>query len=473
MEAAKKWSPDPRAIAPNHSTWLQRSVERHAGELAELRCDEQGNARRLILLHGDDIRYCEKWKNWIVWDSSKWAEDTLAVEQLAADVQDLLLLEAAASFGDRKGDLIKWATACGTARSVRETLYLTRSHLTITPGDLDQHPHLLNFLNGTLDLQTRQFRNPWRSDYLTKQVPHDYDDVLANAPHWEQFIREVTRGDEELAGYLRRAMGSALLGRVRDHKLFIGIGPGGTGKGTFARAIQNAIGPDYSMEAPPGLLLKRSRDAHLTRFADFKGMRLVFSQEIGQGKQLDEELLKRLTGGDRIRANRMNQNLFEFTPTHSLFAFANHLPRIQGGDRGLWRRITVIPFLNLVPAAQMDLDLDLKLSNEAEGILRWLVEGCTEYLRDGLGTCRAVEEATGEYQRDCDALGQFIEEQCVLLPRARVKSSALLKAFNTWAAENGRTSLDGPALGEAIRERGFETKRSNGIHYLGLGLEAE
>ena len=38
--------------------------------------------------------------------------------------------------------------------------------------------------------------------------------------------------------------------------------------------------------------------------------------ETGQGRRLDEVLVKELTGGDTISARRMREDFWEFSPTH-------------------------------------------------------------------------------------------------------------------------------------------------------------
>ena len=83
-----------------------------------------------------------------------------------------------------------------------------------------------------------------------------------------------------------------------------------------------------------------------------------------------------------------------------------------------------------------------------------------------------METATGEYFRESDAFGRFIDEECVATPRARVRASALREAYNRWAVEQGMQQLDQMTLAEHMKEHGFERKRSNGFVYIGVGLAA-
>jgi len=55
---------------------------------------------------------------------------------------------------------------------------------------------------------------------LTKLVDIEFD-PKAKCPRWEEFIKLVTGGDEDLAYYLQLAVGYSLTGLEDEHTLFI------------------------------------------------------------------------------------------------------------------------------------------------------------------------------------------------------------------------------------------------------------
>ena len=452
----------------SHTGWVSERFDtlHRQGHLQDLRDDDQGNAQRFLHLHGDEVLYCHAWKTWLRWDGSRWKDDPLAVERLAMDVQTLILLEAASESEPRRKELTRWAGRSGSAKAIRELLFCARSQVPITPEELDADPNLLNFQNGTLNLVTGEFRDAWYSDYITKQVPHFYEPG-AKAPRFDQFKLEIMDGSSDMVSFLQRAFGSALLGRVRDHKLFIGVGPGGNGKGTLCRALQFALGPDYSMEAAPGLLLQKRHVDHPTGLADLRGMRLVTCQEVGRGKRLDEEVVKRLTGGDVIKARWMKKDFFQFEPSHSLWVFTNHLPEIQETGRALWRRVLLVPFPYTVPDEKMDLDLDVTLKAEATGILAWLVKGCQDYVLQGLCPPRSVTDATSAYERDVDSVGGFLVERCRVLKgeAVRTKAGVLYSAYEQWCQDTGYVPLSLTHFKAELIQRGFKQKENNRGRY--------
>src|SRR2546428_2626894 len=51
--------------------------QRHLnGDLLQYLANDEGNAQRLIAVHGTVVRYCHDFRKWLVWDGRRWAIDT-------------------------------------------------------------------------------------------------------------------------------------------------------------------------------------------------------------------------------------------------------------------------------------------------------------------------------------------------------------------------------------------------------------
>jgi putative DNA primase/helicase len=125
----------------------------------------------------------------------------------------------------------------------------------------------------------------------------------------------------------------------------------------------------------------------------------------------------------------------------------------------VWRRIRLIPFAVTIPEADQDPDLSDKLRAEFPGILRWAVEGCSAWQRDGLGTPDVVREATAEYRASQDVIGSFLAESCVTYPQASVGATVLFNAYKTWCDESKESPEKQRSFGDALTERGFRVER--------------
>ena len=100
--------------------------------------------------------------------------------------------------------------------------------------------------------------------------------------------------------------------------------------------MQSALG-DYADAADPELLTARTFDAHPTSTADLFGLRLATLHETDNGRRLAEATVKRLTGGDRLKARRMREDFWSFDPSHTFVMLTNHKPvdrRHRRGDLG-------------------------------------------------------------------------------------------------------------------------------------------
>ncbi|MEY6569847.1 DUF5906 domain-containing protein, partial [Streptomyces sp. PGLac3x] len=78
---------------------------------------------------------------------------------------------------------------------------------------------------------------------------------------------------------------------------------------------------------------------HSTELTELHGRRIFVCSELKPNDKFDEARVKLLTGGDKIKARRMRQDYFTFTPTHKLWLLGNHRPEVGTGGHAFWRRI--------------------------------------------------------------------------------------------------------------------------------------
>jgi putative DNA primase/helicase len=440
--------------------WEGDPVNAHRGQARMAYRLAEADADRLLYVHGI---------GWHYWDGRRWLEDDRGEATRAV----LDVLRAALTDSLRDMDLRADVRKCETAAGVAGVLDLAAAlePFAATVADLDADPYLLNVANGTLDLHTLTLRTHDPADRITKVTGAAYR-ADAQGPTWTAFLARVLP-DEDVRGFLARYVGLGLAGRVLEHVLAILTGTGRNGKGVFYGAVGYALG-DYAKTAEPDLFMARE-GAHPTGEMDLLGVRWVVVSESDQGRRLAEATVKRLSGGDRIRARRMRQDFVEFRPSHTPALVTNHLPRVSGDDPALWARLRVVPFGVTIPADEQDPHLADKLELEADAILSWAVQGWAEYQARGLAEPDAVLRATERYQADSDALGRFLAECCILNPHMWVTVADLFDRWTRWAAEDGTEPMGKRAFGDALDRRGHTVTRGTGGTRIrrGLGLAAE
>ena len=445
-------------------------------------------ARRLVEQYGQDLRYCYA-LGWMHWNRRAWERDRTGEVMRRAKDTVRSMYAAAADVPDReqREQLVTFAKSCETARKLRAIIALAESEpsIPLLPEKLDADPWLLNCENGTLDLRTGELRPPRREDYLTKTTGIAYSPE-ATAPMFHRFLQGVFQNDKDMIAFVQRAVGHALTGIIREHILHVWRGVGQNGKSTLAEILQVVLG-DYAMPAAPGLLIERHNDQHPTERAELRGMRLVVCGESKDGARLDEEKVKLLTGGDRIKGRYMRQDFFFFSPTHKLVLFTNHKPIIRGNDVGIWRRIMLWPFEVQFKSRHecgsgdqiADGCMPENLKAERAGILAWLVQGCLAWQQDGLSPPEKVKVATAKYRTESDEIGLFLAAcTTVGADNLRVGCTELYNAYRSWAEQSGFPPLNQKRFGMAMSERGYgedmkdhhpATRRER---YKGIGLVA-
>lgn len=365
-------------------------------------------------------------------------------------------------------DYIKWALKCQTSNNTTGLLQAAAPRLAVGLDILDADPMLLNCPNGTVDLRTGELRSHRANDFLTKRT-QVHCDLNAVCPRWRRFLQEIFPDDAQIIDFLQRALGYSLTGDVSEQVFFILYGEGANGKSTFITLISQILG-DYAMTAAPGLLMAKKYEAHPTELADLFRQRFVATSEVRTDARWDEERIKQLTGGDKIKARRMREDFWEFMPTHKIWLSANHRPTTTDTTHSFWRRVKMIPFNVIFKKQEQDLELPQVLMEEAPGILGWMVQGCIEWQNNKLGSAAAVEIATAQYRNISDEILNFIEERCTRTPGGQIKAMDLFSAYSRYCEERHERAQSVRVFGDRIRELGFGVKKSGTIYYLGLEL---
>ena len=477
--------PTPRATSVETPPRLPNGVEPRS---------DLGNAHRLVAWYGDDLRH-DPTQGWRVWRESVWRHDdagAASVAQQAACRLHMSVLDqmrwateraiASAPYendsgvhetGKRAQGLLSWSRRSQNSPKLRAALALaaTVPPIACGAGIWDSAPMLLGVPNGTVDLVTGRLREAKRADYITRVAGTPFD-PNASAPTFERFLAQVLPS-EPLRQFVWRSLGYSLTGLTTEQCFYLLHGSGANGKSTLLEAILHVLG-DYSATTTSDTLMavrQRGADNDLARL---RGVRFVSASESGEQRSLDEERVKRLTGGDTVAARRLYKEPFEFRPAFKLWLASNYTPQIRGTDHGMWRRVRLVPFEQTISAEDRDPQLAQKLRAEAPGILAWMVRGCLRWQKRGADAPLAVLAATDNYRAEQDVIGRFVAQCCVEDGDARCPAGALNSAFTAWCAKEGEERPSPRAFAAWLRQAGFSKGRTKEMrHWCGLRLAGD
>jgi putative DNA primase/helicase len=423
---------------------------------------DAGNAEMFAYESKDDLRYDHSRKRWFVWGGHWWIED-----------KDGLVYRRALSIARMRGQGLpgarddeereeerKWAFQSESRARLDAMVKLAESHHLLTDaGDgWDSDPMLLGVANGVIDLTTGALRDGRQADRITLHMDLNFDPG-AKSPRWEQFLREVFRGDEALIGFVQQAVGYNLTGLTSEQCLFLCYGTGANGKSTFLEVLRHIWG-GYGYNLPFSAFELKARSAISNDIAAIAGKRLVTALETNESVQLNEARIKALTGCDPITARYLYREYAVFPPTAKLWLAFNHLPDAADDSHGFWRRIRLIPFEQQFSGEQADKDLLAKLKAEAPGILNWALKGLRMYQQTGLSAPPAVVAASDAYRQESDRLEYFFDEQCEIAASAQIAAGVLWTDYLLWARdhEEGRP-LSRKAFSGRLAAKGFRKVR--------------
>jgi len=441
--------------------------EEDGGEIGGRTLSDTGNGRRFVDTFGEAVRYSEG-LGWFHWSGGYWKPDVegLEMQELAKSLAPVIASEVVRYDGDtdKQSEVIKWAQNSKSNARLKSAIDNANSdrRVRLAVDDWDSNPHMLGVLNGVVDLRTGELLKNRPDLYITRRAPVAYTPGLSNV-RWQQFLDFATGGDKEYQEWLQKAAGYSLTGLSKYDLMFLVYGPAGSGKNTFVEAIVKCLGTkQYAWPFDSSILANgdgQASGSDLYHWAELRGRRLVWVDELPDSERLKENSVKKLTGSSEISARSPGERPFTFASQAKLWISTNHRPIIM--DDAMWRRIRPMPF-NFVPENP---DPDLKeYIFDPEGalpaVMSWAVEGAIKMLnsssRDALGWCSVVSEAAEIYRKNEDRIGLFLEEETTESEGSSTPIKQLYSIYRVWVEERGEKPMSQTAFQRKMLERNIE-----------------
>ena len=433
---------------------------------------DTGNAQRLKDKYKGNIKYSYIRKKWYYWTGKIWAIDnTGEIKKLADEIINDIKKEAfMEKDDDKQAKMLKWATKTASSKGkeamVKETQHI--DGIPILMEELDCYNDYLNCQNGIINLRTGELL-PHDSNFMMSRISYaEYDNSGKQPEKWLSFLNDVTNGDKELQEYLQKCVGYSLTGSIREQCAFFLYGLGNNGKSTFLDTISDLLGSYASNVQPDTIMMKKNDSGANSDIARLKSTRFVTSEEPTEGVRLNEGLVKQLTGGGKVTCRFLYGDEFEYEPEFKIWIGTNHKPVIRGTDVGIWRRIRLIPFEVNIPKEKVDKNLKYKLREELPQILKWAVDGCIKWQKEGLNPPKCVEQATKEYKVEMDILASFVDS-CIEIDYINgdtISAQELFTLYGVWAKKNNEYEMTSRKFFiEIAKKLPEKVRRGSGIFY--------
>ena len=486
---------------------------------------DTGNAERFYDYFGDFFRYDTKAKSFMFWNGKTWIYDAknyikkyadMIIDILKAEIkqteQQIIDInndykkqaEAADTVGEsieikqnksldvdiknyeailkaQRDNLKRVSNSAGKEAMIKEFQHL--HEIPVITEEFDTQPYLLNTDSGVVDLLTGKIMPFDRSYKLSKNtnVLVSYEEPKT----WLKFLHDILKRPneketEELVSTIQLLLGDAITARTNKDLLTIMYGNGSNGKSTYMKTVKRVFG-DYGKQMNSELLLQnKNSSAQSTEFsfAALKGARAVIMSETNESEKMNDKIIKQLTSGETISAQKKFGDQFEYDPTFSPMMSTNNLPIIRSKDYGIWRRIFLIPFLVKFTDETKDIHMPEKLEAEMPQILGWIIQGCIKLNKEYKGVVpkpKCLEEALADYKNEMDTVNLYLASNCENFSGYRTSATTLFQDYKKWALDNNEHLMPEHKFKTEMKAHGFQLKRdsNDGWIYIGVKLNSD
>lgn len=317
----------------------------------------------------------------------------------------------------------------------------------------NKQSEFLNLSNCVYNFNSGEALNHSSEHLFTWVLDVAYDHE-ASCPRFDDFMDEIlTKPAQRL---LMQLIACSIIGEAMNEQKFVFLtGYGQNGKGTLIKIMQEILG-SLCAEADPSSFMRKTTTHIPNDLARLAGKRLVFTSETNSGDIIASDLMKRMTGGDKLLARFLHKEYFEFTAEFIPFIITNFLPVIDGSDFAMKRRVLIIPFDKIIPDNKRINGYEKILLEERNGIFNRILEAIEDYQKNGLVVPPEIQERINKYVDSSNLFKRFFDENLEKAEGHKITARDMFLRYQKWC-EN----LNVKAMSEPQFKANFE--RSIGI----------
>jgi len=328
-------------------------------------------------------------------------------------------------------------------------------------GRFNSEMYRVNLQNGIFDLNTKKLE-PHSPAFMSNiQLPFKYD-PQAKSPVFDAFMLDIFENDKEIVDYILKIWCYLLLPTYSFQKIFVWYGSGRNGKGTLKTIINDML----------GMANTANEDIHELADGRFSAINLKdklvnFSSEL-KTNELDLSMLKKLSGGDLIAADKKYKDKITFQNIARLIILANELPRFSEIGNAITQRFEFIEFPKQFNGTAMDTKLNEKLFAELPGIFNRLVTMMPNIF-DTNGAINFNAPMTVEKKKQAilsslSTVVEFVNEKCTEDKDKSIRVQSLYVSYHSWAKNSGYIPVGKKTFNTILRdtcEMKVENKKSD------------
>lgn len=313
-------------------------------------------------------------------------------------------------------------------------------------------PNLIPCKNGVFDLSTNQLRAYSPKDYFTWKHPFDYNPKAKNdlVEFVETFIPSNKSED------LFDLMSYTLWRGYPYQKFFFLNGSGSNGKSLFQTIYINMLGSEQVVS----LSLESIQFGNYAA-AELHRKLLNISGEVGYEDLSNDRLLKQLTGGDMITADRKYLNSIKYLNHAKQVFLMNSVPQTTDTSDGFYRRAYLIDFpckFEENPQVMDAISNVNEMQESYEGLFYYVIRNLVELKKRNFHfrNEKPLETRREEYQQKSNPLLRFIHDKCEMKTNGETPKKEFQERFSEWLDSQRLTRYTPTRLGRSMKALGYE-----------------
>lgn len=223
----------------------------------------------------------------------------------------------------------------------------------VNADETESNRKYINFNNGLFNIETNTLVEHSPNYFVPNKIPHDVVLEPIDCPELDNFINDISCGNEDIKNQIYEMAGLCLYRRNFVRGCYIMVGPKANGKSTFINFLSYVLGPKNTT----AMKLHQLSERFNTQRIENKLANL--GDDISDAYISDSSTLKSLITSDTILVDVKNKRPYEITPYATLIFSANTMPRATDATKALLDRIIIVPFKAQFSAEGGNLNTDM------------------------------------------------------------------------------------------------------------------